>query len=142
MLLLIEGLSIAQAVSRPLPIAAAARVRFEVRSRWIYGGQMALEQVFSEYFGFPCQFSFHHMFHICLLFGAGTVSQLVTDEPSGLSPPTTQNKKKHYRLKLNERSRIWLFPRTQFRENLFTGETHRDCTVISCLLCHQGKKVA
>jgi hypothetical protein len=27
-------------------------------------GKMALVQVFSEYFGFSCQFSFHKVFHI------------------------------------------------------------------------------
>jgi hypothetical protein len=26
--------------------------------------KMALGQVFSEYFGFPCQFSFHRLLHI------------------------------------------------------------------------------
>jgi hypothetical protein len=46
-------------------------------------------QVFSEYFGFPCRFSFHQMLHIHLSSGAGTVGQLVADVPSGLSltPP-------------------------------------------------------
>jgi hypothetical protein len=27
-------------------------------------GKLALEQVFSEYFGFPCQFAFHRLLHI------------------------------------------------------------------------------
>jgi hypothetical protein len=26
--------------------------------------KVVLAQVFSEYFGFPCQFSFHRLFHI------------------------------------------------------------------------------
>jgi hypothetical protein len=48
--------------------------------------KMALEQVFSEYFGFPCQFSFHLLLHTrSLSSGAGTIGQLVADVPSGLS---------------------------------------------------------
>jgi hypothetical protein len=51
--------------------------------------KVALELVSSEYFGFPCQFSFHQMFHIHLSSGAGTVGKLLADVPSGLSltPP-------------------------------------------------------
>jgi hypothetical protein len=46
----------------------------------------ALGQVFSEYFGFPCQFSFH-IHHLSSW--AGTIGQLVADVLSGLSltPP-------------------------------------------------------
>jgi hypothetical protein len=50
----------------------------------------ALGQVFSEYFGFPCQFSFHRLLHTHHLSSeAGTIGQLVADVPSGLSltPP-------------------------------------------------------
>jgi hypothetical protein len=37
--------------------------------------KVALEQVFSEYFSLPCQFSFHRLLHTHhLLSGAGTVS--------------------------------------------------------------------
>jgi hypothetical protein len=44
---------------------------------------VALGQVFSEYFGFPCQFSFHRLLHIHdLSSGAGTVGQLAADVPS------------------------------------------------------------
>jgi hypothetical protein len=52
--------------------------------------KVALKQVFSEYFGFPCQFSFHRMLqiHHHLSSGAGTIGQLVADVPSGLSHPT------------------------------------------------------
>jgi hypothetical protein len=48
--------------------------------------KMALGQVFCEYFGFPCQFSFHQLLHIHhhLSSGAGTVGQLAADVPSGL----------------------------------------------------------
>jgi hypothetical protein len=52
--------------------------------------KVALEQVSSQYFGFPCQFSFHRLLHTHhLSSGAGTLGQLVTDVPSGLSltPP-------------------------------------------------------
>jgi hypothetical protein len=59
--------------------------------------KVALEQVFSKYFGFPCQFSFHRMFHIHHhpSSGAGAVGQLVADVPSGLSltPPQVTKKK-------------------------------------------------
>jgi hypothetical protein len=50
--------------------------------------KVALRQVFSEYFGFPCQFAFHrllHNHHHHLLFGAGTIAQTVTAVLSGLS---------------------------------------------------------
>jgi hypothetical protein len=60
---------------------------------------MALGQVFSEYFCFLCQFSFHLVLHIHrhhhLSSGAGTIGQLVADVPSGLSltPPHETRKK-------------------------------------------------
>jgi hypothetical protein len=61
---LLEGCAIAQVVSRWLPTVAA-----QVQSCGICGGQVALGQVSSEYFGFPCQFSFrllrtHHHHHL------------------------------------------------------------------------------
>jgi hypothetical protein len=62
--------------------------------------KMALEQVFSEYFGFPCQFSFHRLFHTHhLSSGAGTIGQLVADVPSGrsLTPPQETRKEHKYR---------------------------------------------
>jgi hypothetical protein len=46
---------------------------------------VALGQVLSEYFGFPCQFSFHKMLHTYLSSGAGTIGKLVADIPSGLN---------------------------------------------------------
>jgi hypothetical protein len=46
--------AIAQAVSRWLP-TAAARVRARVWQVGFVVDKMALWQVFSEYFGFPCQ---------------------------------------------------------------------------------------
>jgi hypothetical protein len=47
---------------------------------------VALGQVFYEYFGFPCQYSFHRLLHIHhhLSSGAGTIGQLVADVPNGL----------------------------------------------------------
>jgi hypothetical protein len=46
---------------------------------------VALVQVFSKYFGFPCLFSFHKMLHTHLSSKAGTTGQLVADVPNGLS---------------------------------------------------------
>jgi hypothetical protein len=91
-----QGRAIAQAVSRRLP-TAAARVLSQVRSCGICGRQSGTGQVFSEYFGFPCQFSFHRLLHTHnLLSGAGTIGQIVADVPSGLSltPPQETKKKK------------------------------------------------
>jgi hypothetical protein len=59
--------------------------------------KVALGQVFSEYFCFACQFSFHRLLHTHRLsFGAGTVGQIVADVPSELSltPPQEIRKKK------------------------------------------------
>jgi hypothetical protein len=59
--------------------------------------KVALGQVSSEYFGFPCQFSLHRLLHSHHLSSeAGTIGQLVTDIPSGLSltPPRETKKKK------------------------------------------------
>jgi hypothetical protein len=62
---------------------------FEPRS--VYVGfvvnKVALGQVFSEYFRFPCQLSFHRLLHIHnhLSSRAGTIGQLVADVTSELS---------------------------------------------------------
>jgi hypothetical protein len=55
----------------------------------VIGDRVALRQVFSEYFGFPCQFSLHPLLHTHhhLLSGVGTIGQLVADVPSGQSHP-------------------------------------------------------
>jgi hypothetical protein len=58
--------------------------------------KVALVQVFSDCFGFPCQFSFHQMLHNHphLSSWAGITGQLMADVPSGLSlPPLTETKK-------------------------------------------------
>jgi hypothetical protein len=82
------GHVIAQAVSRWLPtVARSGHVGFVV-------DKVALGQVFSEYFGFPCQFLFHRLLHILhrLSSGAGTIGQLVADVPSGLGLTPPQEK--------------------------------------------------
>jgi hypothetical protein len=59
--------------------------------------KLALWLVFSELFGFPCQFSFHPLLHTNhLSYGADTIDPLVADVPSGLSftPPKETKKKK------------------------------------------------
>jgi hypothetical protein len=90
------GRAIAQAVRRRLPIAAD-RVRSQVRLCGIWGGQSRTGQVFSEYFVFSCQFSFHRLFHTNHLSSeAATIGKLVADVRSGLSltpPQETKNKK-------------------------------------------------
>jgi hypothetical protein len=65
---LISGRAIAQVVSCWLP--GFEQVRFVV-------DRVALGQVFSECFGFPCQFSFHQLLHNHphLSSGAGTIGQ-------------------------------------------------------------------
>jgi hypothetical protein len=56
--------------------------------------KVALGQVFSEYFDFPCQFSFRQMLHTDLSSGAGTISPLVAGLPSGLSLTSPQELKR------------------------------------------------
>jgi hypothetical protein len=59
--------------------------------------KVALGQVFSEYFGFPCQFSFHQILHHHNHPGQATIGQSVTAVPSGPSwnpPPTKRITKK------------------------------------------------
>jgi hypothetical protein len=58
----VVGVAIAQAVSRWLPIAAG-RIRARVCHVGFVVDKVALGQVFSEYFGFPCQSSFHQILH-------------------------------------------------------------------------------
>jgi hypothetical protein len=85
------GHAIAQEVSHWIPAAAAW---FDPKSDHMGSvvGKMALGQIFSEYFSFPCQLSFHQtpysQHH--LPSGAGIIGQIVADVPSGLSPTPTQ----------------------------------------------------
>jgi hypothetical protein len=55
------GRAVAQAVSRWLP-TATAQVRVRAEHVGFAVDKAALGQVFSEYFGFPCQ-SFHQFLH-------------------------------------------------------------------------------
>jgi hypothetical protein len=69
--------------------------------------KVTLGQVFSEYFGFRCQFSFHRLLCIHHLSStAGTIGQLVADVPSGLSLTPPQQTKKSDR-KLNKCGVVW-----------------------------------
>jgi hypothetical protein len=62
--------------------------------------KVAMGQVFSEYFGFPCQFSFHGLLHTHhLSSGAGTIGQLVADVPSGPHPKKLKNLLRLFTLK-------------------------------------------
>jgi hypothetical protein len=59
---------------------------------------LALGQVFSEYFGFPCQFAFHrllHRHHHHLSFWAGTIGQTVAAyQVDSISPHEKKERKK------------------------------------------------
>jgi hypothetical protein len=57
-----SGRAVAKAVGRWLP-TVAARVRVRTEHVGFMVDKAALEQVFSEYFGFPCQSSFHQFLH-------------------------------------------------------------------------------
>jgi hypothetical protein len=55
--------------------------------------KVVLGQVFSEYFGFPCQSSFHRLLHTHhLSSGAGTIGQTIVTVPSELTHPTRNTK--------------------------------------------------
>jgi hypothetical protein len=81
------GRVIAQAVSRRLP-TAAARVRAEVRSGGIYGGQSGIGAGSLRVLRFPLTIlippTASHS-HNHLLSGTGTMGQLMADVPSELS---------------------------------------------------------
>jgi hypothetical protein len=47
--------------------------------------KVALGEVFSEYLGFPYQFSFHHLHIHHHIIRAGTIGPVVANEPSGFS---------------------------------------------------------
>jgi hypothetical protein len=57
--------------------------------------KVALRQFFSEYFGFPRQFSFHRLLHTHLSSRAGKIGHLVVDVPSGLSLTSPQETKQN-----------------------------------------------
>jgi hypothetical protein len=56
------GRSITQAVSCWIP-TAAARIGAKLGHMGFVVDKVAVGQVFSEYFGFPCQSSFHQILH-------------------------------------------------------------------------------
>jgi hypothetical protein len=69
-------------------------------TRWV-----ALRQVFSEYFGFRCQTSFHRLLHSHhhrhhLSSGTGTIGQLMANVINGLSLPRTPRVKSGQEYKL------------------------------------------
>jgi hypothetical protein len=73
-------------VSRRLS-PAAARVQVQVRLWGFVVDKVALGQVSSEYFGFPCQFAFHRLLHNHhhLSSVAAETGQTVAAVPSELS---------------------------------------------------------
>jgi hypothetical protein len=81
---------IAQAVSRRRPIAAV-RVRAQIRSCGICGGQSGIGESFLRVLRFPL--SIIHTYHPSSQ--AGSIGQLVADVPSGLSLTPPQVTKKH-----------------------------------------------
>jgi hypothetical protein len=95
------GRAIAEAVSRWLPTAVA-----RVHSRaWQVGfvvDKMALGQVFSEYFGFPCQPHFIPSTSASSQsLGTGTIGQYMAAVPRGPSMDSTShnsNKKKGFNI--------------------------------------------
>jgi hypothetical protein len=64
--------------------------------------KVALGQVFSEYFGFPCQSSFHQLLHNHphLSSGAGTIGQK-WPQYKGLSPTPLAIKRKYVHITAN-----------------------------------------
>jgi hypothetical protein len=92
----IYGRAIAQAASRRL---LPLRPGFDPRSGHVgfVVDKVALGQVFSEYFGFPCQSSFHQLLHNHhhLSSGAGTIGQQwPTYQVDSVSPHPEKQKKK------------------------------------------------
>jgi hypothetical protein len=77
--------AIAQVVSSQIPISS--HVGFVV-------DKVALGMISSEYFGFPCQFSFPQILHTHLTSGLVQRDPLLADVPRGISPnPPHENKK-------------------------------------------------
>jgi hypothetical protein len=61
--------------------------------------KVALGQIFSEYFGFLCQFSFRRLLDTNnLSSAAGKIGQLLADMPSGLSVTPPQETKRKTKL--------------------------------------------
>jgi hypothetical protein len=81
--------------------------------------KVALAKVFSQYFGFPCQFSFQRLLHnhYHLSSGAGTIAQLVADVPSGLSliPPKEGKKNNKNSIRESDHRHFGRTPWTKHR---------------------------
>jgi hypothetical protein len=79
------GRAVAQAVSCRLPSAEAGFDPRPVDVGFVVDNVL-FGQVFSEYFGFPCQFSSHRLLHTHYLSSVvGTIGQIVAVVISGLS---------------------------------------------------------
>jgi hypothetical protein len=85
----LRGRAIAEAVSRWLPTAVA---RVCARQVGFVVDKMALEQVFSEYFGFPCQPHFiPPTSPSSQSLGTGTIGQYMAAVPRGPSMDSTSH---------------------------------------------------
>jgi hypothetical protein len=90
--------------------------------------KVAQGQVVSEYFGFPCQFSFHQMLHTHhhTSSGAGTIGQTVVDVQSGVS---LRKKKKKLDQRNSEPHRALICNGTTPILALIRASLGRDCVV-------------
>jgi hypothetical protein len=74
--------------------------------------KVALGQVFFEYFGFPCQFSFHRLLHTHhLSSGAGTIDQEWPTYQVDSVSHHPKKKKKYYRWEMNDVRKIGIIRR-------------------------------
>jgi hypothetical protein len=90
------GCVTAQKRSHWLP-TVAFRVQARVRSCGICGGQCGTGTGFLQVLWFLCQFSFHRLLrsHHHPSSGAGSIGQIVTDVPSGISLTKPQEKRSY-----------------------------------------------
>jgi hypothetical protein len=109
--------------------------------------KVALGQVFSEYFGFLCQSSFHRLLHTHHLSpGAGTIGKILADITSGLSFTPPQESKKNYMgvklgLLLWRIIRIRGFPEESNNQNICRykkaeGEWRQSYRIMSVAICN------
>jgi hypothetical protein len=94
--------------------------------------KVSLGQVFCQYYGFPCQFSFHWMLHIHLSSWARKIRPLEAGVPSGivLNPPPRNKTKIRFSdlLRFRDISEIMNYVETTFRKKywrccwLITGQ--------------------
>jgi hypothetical protein len=120
------GRAIAQAVSRRLP-TSAARLRAQVRSCGICGGQSGTEAGFLRVLRFPLQILIppaapHSTSSINR---AGTIGQLVADVPSGLSrTPPQETEKKNLSSSCFSKVQTFESGSHQFRLIILTNSDH------------------